>query len=54
MSGQYGPDAAGEGGSEVTGDNIGIREKVGGVAGWQWSAHGFDLIDSLPSTTAYI
>lgn len=26
MSGQYGPDAAGEGGSEVTGDNVEIGE----------------------------
>lgn len=30
MSGQYGPDALGEGGSEVTWDNFGIREKVRG------------------------
>lgn len=45
MSGQNGPDALGEPGSEVTG--IGIEE--GGLSG-----HGFDLNDSLPPITLYI
>lgn len=45
MSGQYGLDTAGEGGSEVAWDNVGM--------GRGWSSHGFDLIDSLPSIAPY-